>query len=115
MQPLVRRPPFFPFALFAVGLGLTFWYGDKYRTLEEPDAQYIENSVDINVAFDLARRGPASQPDAEQLQRLREQVRAEVQAEIQRERDEVHTGLGMGLLALVLAGGALVLNRMSRT
>ncbi len=101
-----------PLVLFAVGLWLTMTYGERWYHLPNYSEQDISASVELNLALDLQQRGSEAQPDAAGVDRLREQIRQEVTADIRRERSEIEQYLGMGLIALILAGGALLADRL---
>jgi hypothetical protein len=71
----------------------------------------IDASAELNLQLDLQRQPGA--PDAAALASLRAKTRADVVAGIERERRQVETGLGAGLIALVAAVGNLVLMRLA--
>lgn len=103
------RPRVNLFHVIAVaGLSLCGYYGYAWTQLPSYSEADIENSVELNLAIDLARRGPHLQPNAEALERLREQVRAEVTGDLQRQRDTVQRRFGIGLLLLVVGGGRVL-------
>jgi hypothetical protein len=93
--------------LLAIGIGLTGYYGLQWFQLPQYSAADIDASAELNLQLDLQRQHTAPGPD--QLASLRTQTRADVIADIQRERAQVETGLGAGLIALVAALGNFVL------
>jgi hypothetical protein len=106
------RPRVNLFHIVAVaGLSLSGYYGYAWTQLPTYSEAEIEESVELNLAIDLSRRGHHLQPDAAGLERLREQVRAEVSADITRARDTVQRRFGIGLLLLVVGGGRLLTQR----
>lgn len=107
MLPPRRSRSAFPFMLLAVGIGLTGYYGLQWYQLPQYSDADIAASAELNLQLDLQRQGTA--PDADKLAALRAQTRADVLADIKRERSQVETGLGAGLIALVAAFGNLVL------
>lgn len=103
---MLRRPGLSLTALIAaIGIGLTAYYGEAWWKLPVYTEADIEASTELNLALDLERRGPHLQPDAENLERLREQVRAEVEADIRQQRETVQLRFGIGLMCLVVALG----------
>lgn len=102
---LLRNPRAFAATLAAIGVGLVAWYGDQWWRLPEWSEAEIEQSVELNLAIELQRRGPHLQPTGERLDELRRTLRAEVEAEIRRDRAGPERGLGIGLLLIVLGGG----------
>ncbi len=111
-----RRPLFasLPSLLLALGVGLCGYYGYAWYQLPVYNETDIAASTELNLQIDLQRRGPNLQPDAEGLDRMREQVRAEVEAEIGRERETIERRFGIGLIALVVGLGHTVFGRMTR-
>ncbi len=107
MPPPRRSPRAFPFMLLAVGIGLSGYYGLQWTKLPQYSDADLAASTELNVQLELQSRN--ARTDAAGLERLRRQVRQELQADIERERSEVETGLGAGLIALVLAIGHFVL------
>lgn len=97
----------FPFMLLAVGIGLSGWYGLQWYQLPSYSQADIDASAELNLQLDLQRQHIDA--DNSRLQELRTQTRADVVADIQRERSQIETGLGAGLIALVAAFGNLVL------
>lgn len=107
MLPSRRSRPAFPFMLLAVGIGLSGWYGLQWYQLPTYSDADIDASAELNLQLDLQRQPVA--PDAAALASLRAKTRAYVVADIERERRQVETGLGAGLIALVAACGNLLL------
>ena len=110
---MLRNPRVLTFLLVAFGVGLVAWYGEQRWRLPAWSEAEIEQSVELNLAVELERRGPHLRPSGERLEELRRTVRAEVEGEIRRDREKLERGLGAGLLMTViglgvLAGGALL-------
>jgi hypothetical protein len=105
---LFRNPRALAFLLLSAGIGLVGWYGQQWYVLPEWSEGEIEQSVELNLQIDLARRGPHLQPTGERLEALRQAVRAEVEAEIRREREDLERWIGLGFVLLVLGVGQLV-------
>lgn len=103
-----RDPRMISALLFAAGLGMAMWYGVAWYEIPAWSQAEIEQSVELNLAMDLSRRGALRQPDVEALARLRAQVRAEVEAEIDRERRAVQAPFAIGLLLSVATFGHLL-------
>lgn len=112
MQP--PRPLFnsLPAMILALGVGLVGYYGMEWYQLPEYSEADIDASVELNLQLDLQRRGPHLQPDAEQLERLRNTVRAEVETEIRKERETIELRFGVGLVALVFGLGQGLFQRL---
>jgi hypothetical protein len=107
-----RRPlASLPFFLLAAGVGLTAWYGQKWYELPRYTDAELHASVELNLQMDLQRM-PVSDPA--QVDRLRGLVRAEVLADVEKERRDVESGLGLGLIALVVGFGNLLFMRLLR-
>lgn len=106
MNRIPTKPRFaaLPAMLFAVGLGLTFYYGDLWWRLPAYSAAEIEQSAELNLMLDLHRRGSAATQamDESALAALREQMRAEVTTEITRERRELQRGFATGVVLALL-------------
>ena len=105
---LLRNPRAFAFLLAAIGIGLLAYYGEQRWRLPQWSEAEIEQSVELNLALELQRRGPHLQPTGERLEQLRATLRGEVEAEIRRERGEVERWIGLGLLLVVLGAGQWV-------
>lgn len=111
---LVRNPRAFSFVLAAIGIGLVLYYGEQWYRLPKWSEAEIEQSVELNLAMDLQRRGPHLQPTGEKLEALRDTVRAEVEAEIRRDRETLERWIGLGLLLAVLGVGRFIISAASR-
>ena len=108
------RPRFSLFhAIFAIGVALCGYYGQAWWDLPEYSPAEIDASVELNLAMDLARRGPHLQPDEEGMERLRRQLRAEIEGSLQRETDAVQLRFGIGLLCVVVGLSHLLTRRFS--
>ena len=111
---MLRNPRLFAFLLLSVGGALAIWYGEQWWRLPPWNEAEIEQSVELNLALDLRRRGPHLQPDAARLDALRASIRAEVEAEVRREREELERWMAVGLVLMVLGAGQLVFSRAFR-
>lgn len=111
---LLRNPRAFAFLLIAVGVGLVAWYGEQRWRLPEWNETEIEQSVELNLALELQRRGPHLQPSGERLDHLRSTLRAEIEAEIRRDRAEPERWIGLGLLLIVVGAGHWFADAMRR-
>jgi hypothetical protein len=110
-----RRVPLLPFMLFAGGLGICLYYGQQWYELPKYSESDIDASTELNLKLDLQHRGPNLQPaNKEELERLRAGVRYEITSSIKAERDKVTQRFGIGLVALVLGLGQLVMARLMR-
>jgi cytochrome P450 len=105
---LFRNPRALAFVLLAAGVGLLGYYGEQRYRLPQWSEAEIAQSVELNLAMDLQRRGPHLQPAGERLQQLRDSIRAEVEAEIRSERETLDKWIGLGLVLVVLGAGQLV-------
>ena len=102
---LFRNPRFLAFLLIAAGVGLIGYYGEQRWRLPRWSEAEIEQSVELNLALDLQRRGPHLQPSPERLAALRTALRAEVEAEIRRDREQLERWIGFGAILCVLGAG----------
>ena len=106
MNSLSAKPRFsvLPAMMFAIGLGLVFYYGDLWRGLPDYSPAEIEQSAELNLMLDLHRQGPAKVAELDQaaVQSLRQRMLDEVQAEILRERRDIQRGIGTGAVLLML-------------
>jgi hypothetical protein len=93
----------FAFLLAAAGIGLCIYGGLLRHELPVYSEKDIEASVELNLALDLTRHDPASPPDAQQTEDLRQQLRAEVEADIAKERELPMLWLRSGIVPIVLA------------
>lgn len=109
-----RRFATLPALLFAVGLGMLMFYGHAWWRLPHYSADDIEQSVELNLAIDLQRRGSSGGFSPEQVERLRAQVRNEVLAAIAADEHEALRYLGIGLLLTVMGLAQMwLLSRMA--
>ena len=102
---LLRNPRAFAFLLAALGVGLAGYYGEQRWRLPQWNEGEILQSVELNLAIELQRRGPHLQPAPERLEELRRTLRAEVEAEIRRDRYQLDRWIGLGLVLIVLGLG----------
>lgn len=104
-----RRRLMTPYLLLALGLGLCGYYGLAWLQLPQYSQADIEASAELNLRLDQQRDARAQDQAAR-----REKVIGELREDIARERREVETGLGAGLIALVAALGNFVLAALLR-
>ena len=110
-----RSPPLLPFVLFAGGFGACLYYGQQWYQLPQYSAEDIRASAELNLQMDLQRRQPGLPPlEGVELERQRSQLQQEVAAEIRSDRDHVMQRFGLGLVALVLGLGQLVMAWLMR-
>ena len=102
---LFRNPRLLAYLMIAIGLGLLGYYGEQLWRLPTYSPAEVEQSVEMNLALDLARMGPHLQPTAEKLAALRDIVRAEVEAEIRHERQQLERWVGVGAILCMLGIG----------
>lgn len=100
-----RNPSALAALFVAAGVGLVAYYGEQRWRLPEWNAGEIEQSVELNLAIELQRRGPHLQPSGERLEQLRRTLREEVEADIRRERATPERWIGVGLLLIVIGIG----------
>ena len=103
-----RNPRSLPVLIFLAGLGIAGYYGFAWYQLPKWSDQEIEQSVELNLAMDLARMGAQLKPNAEKLDHLRALVRQEVRGEVQRELKTVQLRFSAGLVAMVVGLGPLM-------
>jgi hypothetical protein len=108
---LFRDPRALAFVLLAVGVGLLGWYGDQWYRLPAWSDSEIEQSVDLNLEIELARRGPLLQPQGERLDQLRGTLRSEIEAQIRLQRQDLERWMAAGLTLCVLGLGAWLRSR----
>jgi len=111
---LLRNPRLLAFLLAAMGIGLAGYYGEQRWRLPAWSEAEIAQSVELNLAVELQRRGPHLQPAPERLEALRGILRAEVEAEIRREREQLDRWVGLGLVLTVLGLGVWARAALSR-
>lgn len=112
MIPTGYKPRFGLFHIIAIiGLSLSAYYGHALMTWDDLTDEEIEQSVEINLALDLNRRGPHLQPDDATRARMREQVRAEIVGERAVAKEKIERRLGVGLLLTVAGGIRLLMAR----
>ena len=105
-----RRRPVLPMLLFSAGLGICMYFGQQWYQLPKFSENDIEASTELNLKMDLQHRGPSLQPANDQeLNRMRAEVRYEITSSINAERDKVTRRFSIGLVALVLGLGQLVM------
>jgi hypothetical protein len=109
-----RNPRVVPVVIFLAGLGIAGYYGLAWYQLPRWSDQEIEQSVELNLAMDIARMGPQLKPNGEKLDRLRALVRQEVREDIQRELKTVQLRFSAGLVATVIGLGQLVFVVLAR-
>jgi hypothetical protein len=102
---LLRNPRLLAFLLAAIGLGVAAWHGEQWWRLPAWSETEIAQSVELNLAMELRRRGPHLQPSPERVEALRVALRGEVEAEIRREREQLERWIGFGLVLVVLGLG----------
>lgn len=112
MTPTGYKPRFGLFHLIAIiGISLSAYYGHALMTWDDLSEAEIEQSVEINLAMDLNRRGPHLQPDEETRARMRKQIRAEIVGERAVAKEKIERRLGVGLLLSVAGGFRLLMTR----
>jgi len=111
---LFRNPRAFAFLLAAIGIGLVAYYGEQRWRLPPWSESEIAQSVELNLALELQRRGPHLQPEAGRLDALRRTLRAEVEAEIRRDRQAPERWIGFGLLLIVVGLGSWLKDALTR-
>ena len=111
---LFRNPRLLAFLLVAAGIGLAAYYGEQRWRLPAWSEAEIEQSVELNLALELQRRGPHLQPAPERVEALRALLRAEVEAEIRRDRQELERWVGLGLLLVVVGLGLWARDALAR-
>lgn len=105
-----RRPPFLPFAMFAGGLAACLYFGQQWYELPAYSPTDIQASAELNLKLDLQQRGPNQPPLSEaEIERMRSGLQQEVASEINAERQHVVQYFGLGLVAVVLGFGQLLM------
>ena len=111
---LFRNPRLLAFLLVAAGIGFAGYYGEQRWRLPAWSEAEIEQSVELNLAVELQRRGPHLQPAPERLEQLRRSLRAEVEAEIRHDREQLERWIGLGLVLTVLGLGLWAREALAR-
>ncbi len=104
-----RSPVGFPAALFAVGLGMSMYYGYAWYQLPVYNDAELAQSVDINLAMDMQRQNKPMPTDPAKLAELKAAVRADLDAVVSKERRETLGAFSAGLIGLLLALGQFLL------
>ncbi len=99
---LFRNTRIFALLWLSVGIGLSGYYGIEWYEQADWTPAEIEQSVELNLAIDLQRRGPLLQPTGEKMLQLQQLVRSEVEAQIHREQAAVRRGFFAGVTMLLL-------------
>lgn len=108
------RPRFGVFhLLFVAGLALASYYGWAWMELPAYTEADIEESVQLNLAIELAQRGPHLQPTPERMERLSARIREEIEGRIAQERETVQRRFGIGLLLVVVGLSRLMADALS--
>lgn len=100
-----------PGLLFAVGLGLMFYYGDLWYRLPSYSEAEIEQSVEINLALAQRRQYVGSVPDSAMLEQQRVDIRSELTDDIALERHQAQGGTAAGLVLLAMGFAQMMLMR----
>ena len=109
------RPPFLPFILFAGGLGACLYFGQQWYALPQYSEGDIDASTEMNLQLDLQHRGPQLQPANQlELERMRALIRNEITTSIQQQRGRLQQRFSIGLIAMVLGFGQLVMTWLLR-
>jgi len=103
----------FAFLLAAAGLGLCGYAGLQWRALPDYSEQDLQASTELNLAFDLARRGDRDPLPVDRLDELRKQERAEIEQAIRADRSRVERYFAAGLALVVVALGQFVAGRLT--
>ena len=98
-----------PLLVFAIGLGISGYYGHQYYHLPKYSDADIDASTDLNLQLDLQHRGPNLQPaNTAELSLMRARIRKEITDSIGRQQAQLQQRIGIGLIALVFGLGQLV-------
>ncbi len=112
MIPTGYKPRFGLFHIITViGLSLCGYYGHALMNWPTLSDTELNESVEINLALDLNRRGPHLAPDEAGLERMREQIRDEIVGERAVAREKIERRFGVGLLLSVVGGLRLLMPR----
>lgn len=103
-----RNPRALPVLMFLGGLGIAGYYALQWYQLPKFSEKEIEQSVELNLALDVARMGPQLKPEGDKLDRLRALVRAEVEGDLNRELKTAQLRFAIGLVAMVFGIGQMV-------
>ncbi|PTU33042.1 hypothetical protein [Stenotrophobium rhamnosiphilum] len=110
-----RRRPVLPILLFSAGLGICMYFGQEWYQLPKYSESDIDASTELNLKLDLQNRGPNLQPTSkDELETMRARVRFEITSSIKAERDKITQRFSIGLVALVLGFGQLVMEWLMR-
>lgn len=88
----------------AIGLGIALWFGWDWYQLPRWSEAEITQSVELNLAMDLARMPAESVPYDEQA-RMRTILRSEIEAAVDAESELLR---GYTLAGLLMAGFGLI-------
>lgn len=114
-NPYARRRPVLPILLFSAGLGLCMYFGQEWYQLPKYSEADIDASTELNLRMDLKHRGPNLQPaNKQELEAMRAKVRFEITNSIKAERDKITQRFSIGLVALVLGFGQLMMEWLMR-
>ena len=102
------------FLLLAGGIGLCGYGGLQWYELPHYSEGDLKASTELNLQLDLARQGVRTSPPAEQLEKLRGQVRTEIEEEINPGKERSMSWLAVGLAMLVVATGQLVFIKITK-
>ncbi|MEK6805593.1 MAG: hypothetical protein AABY95_02975 [Pseudomonadota bacterium] len=108
---LFRNTKIFSLLWLSIGIGLSGYYGVEWYEQPSWTRDEIEQSVELNLAVDLARMGPHLRPKGDKLDALRQLVRGEVETQIRREQSATQRGLAAGVAMLLLGLVPLLLER----
>jgi hypothetical protein len=111
---LQRNSRAFAFLMAAIGVGLVAYYGEQRWRMPEWSEAEIAQSVELNLAVELQRRGPHLQPAGERLETLRRTLRAEVEAAIRRDRQALDRWIGCGGLLIVFGLSQWLVDALKR-
>ncbi len=109
----MQKPPFatLPALLFAVGLGMAFYFGEAWWRLPVYSAADVAASADLNLALEYRQPRPASEMTAEALAARRTAIEAELAAQIAEERSHVQSYCLIGLVMAAVGLAQMVLLR----
>ena len=110
-HPQKPRLATLPALMFAVGLGMVFWYGYAWWTLPVYSSAEIEQSTELNLMLDLQRRDTAFAADTGKIAQLRAQLHGEVTAAIAKDKIELQRYVGVGLVMTLMGLAQMMLLR----